>query len=320
MSNADDGSLGPTSQEPPTTPEPQVQAVKRDDTVWRMDKREVLKTAVVGTVAAVIGGCSSSKDDDDLPDAVPPFSVGGTTYRLIELPSYNAKLPAKGKNLAVVAFKDSDFYFRSFDARGKQEFFDHESKVQDQAALGELKKVVQSVTANRIVQPTEQDQIAELFTATTRPAGSTGGRRMQGSQTEAERPGRRMQGSSSTGAVSVRRMQGAEGRLEGSSAQRNLGTLKVNEVSYEESKIVETYTDGYTKVAHSGGEVVVRTDALPEIVRMQLPHAIVNPSPKPSAVPSTGSTTSSSGSSSRSSSSSSGGSYRSSGGHYWRPN
>lgn len=265
-----------------TTPdEPQVLAVKRDEQVWRMGKREFLKRAVLGAVAGA-AACKTDKDDN----AVPPFAIGGMTYRLIALPDYNAELPQTGTSLSVVGFVDADFYFRAFNPAGQLVVNLHESKATDPAALGDLKRLSQTVAARGSAEPAEQTRFAELF-ATTTGTGPRSGRRMQGTTGEVGQAGRRMQGSASTGTITGRRMQGAEGRMEGSSAQRNLGTLRVNHERYNDARIVATYDDGYTKLTHADGEAVVRTDALPEIVRMQLPMAIGNPSPLPTAVPRT---------------------------------
>jgi hypothetical protein len=73
--------------------------------------------------------------------------------------------------------------------------------------------------------------------------------------------------------------------VEADSAQRNLGVVVINGQKYSDARTVETYTDGHTKVEHAGGTMVVRTDALPEIVRMQLSIPIANPTPMPSAIP-----------------------------------
>jgi hypothetical protein len=307
----------PESDSPAAAPdpgadaEPQVLAVKRGHEVWRMDKREFLKRAVLGAVAGA-GACSGQDEDGDpeSDDAVPPFVVGGTTYRLIELKSYNAGLPFTGTNLAIVAFINGDFYFRSFDAEGTQRFNLHESQIPapEQAALGDLKRLAQSLALTGSAEPAEQTRFAELHGVMTGKSTVTG-RRMQGTAGEVE-PGRRMQGSASPGTVTGRRMQGAEGRPESPRVRRNLGTLRVNGERYNSATIVETYTDGYTKLSHADGEAVVRTDALPEIVRMQLPIAVPNPGVVPTAVPRT---------TVRPAPSppprSSGG-----GGHYWRPN
>jgi hypothetical protein len=102
--------------------------------------------------------------------------------------------------------------------------------------------------------------------------------------------GRRMQGSTPVGTTSGRRMQGAEGRPE-AEVRRPLGTLIVNNERYDNAQIVDTYTDGYTRLSHLRGEVVVRTDSLPELVRLQTPMAIANPGGIPSAIPRTETTT-----------------------------
>ena len=301
-------------------PQPKVFAVRRAETLWRSDKRGILKTAAVGAAASVVGGCSPSrdknpKDKDPVPPVVPPFSIGGVTYSLIKLPDYNAKIPSSGKGAVVIAFVGSDYYLREFGPNGTMTVNYHESKVKDKTALGDLKQVVQSVVTEGGAAPAKQQEIADLFQASVRPSANAAERkRMQGSEAKAEPAGRRMQGAVSSGNVSGRRMQGAEGRADVPGVQRDLGTLNINQNDYNDAKIVETYTDGYTKISHAGGSAVVRTDALPEVVQMQLPHPIANPSPKPSAIPST---------TTRSTtvpSSSSPPSTRSSGGHYWRPN
>lgn len=299
------------TDEVPASSAPRVLAIKRNGSVWRMGKREFLKTAVWGAVAGATGACADRQDEEG-DDAIPPFLVGGITYRVIALRDYNAVLPQSGKNVSVVAYVDSDFYFRHFDGDGQLAVNLHESKVTDKAALGEMKQLTQFVAAKFSADPTEQARFAELFSATTGSGTSTtaSGRRMQGSQAETQTAGRRMQGSASTGTVSGRRMQGAEGRVESTSPPRNLGTLRVNNQSYENATILETYTDGYTRVSHAGGAVVVRTDALPEMVQLQLPQAVANPNPVPSAVPKTGVTRPAPSTPRR----------RRSTGHYWRPN
>ena len=268
---------------PEATPdaEPQVMAIKRQDEVWRIGKRTFLKSTVVGAFASVAAACRNDNPDND---PIPPFAIGGTTYRLMVLPDYNAKLPAAGRNLAVVASVKDDFYFRYFDDSGTMAVNQHESKVADKAALAEMKSLAQRVTAKRSADATEQSRFAELF-ATTTGTGKGSGRRIQGTDARVDSAGRRVQGSMSSGTISGRRMQGAEGRPEARSEPRNLGTLVVNNEKYEDSKVAETYTDGYTRIVHAGGEAVIRTDALPEIVRMQLPLASTSPSPRPSAIP-----------------------------------
>lgn len=298
----------PSPPGPAATPDkPHVLAVKRGEEVWRMGKREFLKRAVLGAVA---GGaaCNSKKDDDD---TVPPFAIGGMTYRLIALPDYNAELPRTGASLSVVGFVDSDFYFRSFNAAGEMVVNLHESKATDVAALSDLKRLSQTVAARRSIEPAEQTRFAELF-ATTTGTGPRSGRRTQETTGKVEQPGRRMQGSASSGTITGRRMQGAEGRPEVGSVERNLGTLRVNSERYHEVQIVATYTDGYTTLKHADGEAVVRTDALPEIVRMQLPIAVSNPRSRPTAVPTA---VPAPPPAPRPPPRSSGG-----GGHYWRPN
>ncbi|MCC6155359.1 MAG: hypothetical protein IT367_16440 [Candidatus Hydrogenedentes bacterium] len=332
------------SPEAPTVTEPEVFAVRRDGELWRLSKREVLLGAAMGAVTTVAAGCTPGSDDEksddndgppDTPpdgppggsDAAPPFAVGGVTYQIVRLDSYNDTLISSGKNLTVIAFINSDFYFRHFDSKGRRAVNIHESKAEDKVALGKLKQLVQTVSEKASVEPAEQTEIADLFAETTQRVRPGGGRRMQGTEAKPVRVGRRMQGSMSSGSVFGRRLQGAEGRIEAQGETRNLGALKVNNRIYEDSRIVETYSDGYTKVAHSGGEVVVRSDALPEIVQLQLPHPIPNPNPLPTAIPRTATVPktvtaptptpkpkpprSSGGSGSTS------GTY---GGHYWRPN
>jgi hypothetical protein len=295
------------STEPPA--EPQVLAIKRQGDVWRMSKREFLKTVAAGTVVGLAGtavGCAA--DDDD--DAIPPFQSGGVTYRLIALLDYNATLPDSGTSLAVTAYVESDFYFRSFDQQGALAVNLHESRLADQATVGEIKDFAKTLAAKGSAEPAEQQRFAELFSTATSGTGTVSGRRMQGSESRVERSGRRMQGSTPTSTVSGRRMQGAEGRPEAGSRPQNLGTLVVNNRWYKESHIIATYTDGYTRLSHAGGEAVVQTDALPEIVQMQLPQAVANPSPRPSTVPRTTTARPARPRSPR----------RRSSGHYWRPN
>lgn len=301
--------------------EPQVMAIKRQDEVWRMGKRTFLKSTMVGAFASVAAACGLDSPDDENPDdqnpinenphndPIPPFGIGGVTYRLIVLPDYNAELPAVGRNLAIVASVQDDFYFRSFDDQGEMAVNQHESKTSDQAALADMKSLAQTVTAKRSADTTEQARFAELF-ATTTGTGKASGRRMQGTDARVDSGGRRVQGSRSSGTISGRRVQGAEGRLEARSEPRNLGTLVLDNQKYDDSKVAETYTDGYTRIVHAGGEAVIRTDALPEIVRMQLPQASTSPSRRPSAIPRTATVPAESPS----------GYDRSYSTHYWRPN
>lgn len=281
-----------------------VLAVKRDGQVWRISKRSFFKSAVVGMAALAVPGCSdgtpktdaeNKKKDDDPPpvgaDAVPPFQAGGVTYRVIKLADYNDRLPWAGKRVVVVAYLNSDLYFRSFDERGGIVANQHESRIADKASLAKMKSLVETVAARGRAEAAEQASFVDLFSKVTSSATAKGteapttGRRLQGSEGRAESSGRRLQGSTASGRVTGRRLQGAEGRLEGDSAQRNLGPLVVNGERYTDAKIVETYKDGYTQVAHSGGTIVVKTDSLPEIVRMQMSHPVANPSPRPTAIP-----------------------------------
>jgi head-tail adaptor len=253
-----------------------------------MGKRAFLKIAATGAVAGATLSCSDQKKDPN--NAIPPFAFGATTYRLIDLKDYNGALPPSGMNLAVVGYVQNDFYFRYFDEQGRLAVNQHESKVTDAATLSEMKVLASSLAAKGDAEPSEQSRFAQLFSAVRSDAEksqASSGRRMQGSDARLGVRGRRMQRSAAGGTVSGKRMQGAEGRVEAGSPQRNLGTLLVNNERYTDSRIAETYADGYTKLAYAGGVVVVRTDALPEVVRLQLPHPIANPSPKPSAVPRT---------------------------------
>ncbi|HEV3040915.1 MAG TPA: hypothetical protein VHA33_24320 [Candidatus Angelobacter sp.] len=284
-----------SNHEEEANPKPHVFAIKRGASVW--SKREFLKTAASGIVTAAVIGCSPKNADNasafpskDPNNAIPPFVVGGTTYRLIDLKDYNGTLPPTGVNLGVVGYVQADFYFRYFNEQGRQAVNQHESKVGDKAALSGMKSLATSLAARGNAQPTEQSQFAELFSAIkldTEKSATSSGRRMQGSNARVEARGRRMQGSAASGAISGRRMQGAEGRVEAGSPQRNLGTLTINGQRYENSRIVESYTDGYTRLAHADGVAVVRTDALPEVVQMQLPHPVANPSRRPTTVPKT---------------------------------
>ena len=285
MNDADNDKLG-SPPELGANPEPQVLAIKRDGSVWRMGKRAFLKTAAAATVAGATVGCSDPKKDPD--NVIPPFVFGSTTYRLIDLKDYNGALPPSGTNLAVVAYVQSDFYFRYFDAQGQLAVNQHESNILERANIAQIKVLAASIAAKGEADPVEQTRFAVLFSEVRADAAkseNSSGRRMQGSDGRVKARGRRMQGSAGTGAVSGRRMQGAEGRVEAGSPQRNLGTLRINNEYYTDSRIEASYTDGYTKLAHTGGTVMVRTDALPEIVRLQLPHPIDNPSQRPSAVP-----------------------------------
>jgi hypothetical protein len=309
---------------PEATPdtEPQVIAIKRQDEVWRMGKRTFLKSTAVAAFASVAAACAGEKKNppgananpNPDNDPIPPFGIGGMTYRLIALPDYNATLPAAGRNLAIVASVKDDFYFRAFDDQGTMAVNQHQSKAADQAALAEMKSLAQTVTAKRSADATEQARFAELFATTTGTVKGTG-RRIQATDARVDSTGRRVQGSASSGAISGRRIPGAEGRLEARGEPRNLGTLVVDNQRYEESKVAETYTDGYTRIVHTGGETVIRTDALPEIVQMQLPRASTSPSPRPSAIPRTTVVPAPAPTPQTRPSDSYGGSY-----HYWRPN
>jgi hypothetical protein len=291
---------------------PRVLAVKRDGHVSRMDKRSFLRVA-----ASVVGGASAGcasvakppdetpQQDDDPPggagggNAIPPFQIGGTTYHVIKFADYNARLPTAKSRTAFVAFVNDDFYFRAVDDRGTVASNHHESRITDKATLAEMKSIVATVVKKGTAASEEQIQIASLFSkviasASVVPVETTppsSGKRMQGSEGRPQSSGRRFQGSAASGQVAGRRLQGAEGRLEGDSAQRSLGVLVINGQRYSDTRITETYTDGYTKVVHAGGTIVVRTDALPEIVQMQLAIPIANPNPQPSAISEKGSTT-----------------------------
>lgn len=326
--NDDEIREGEVTLEPTPDDEPRIFAMKRRDDLWRMDKRAFLKSMALGTVAGVIG-CSESAEDipdddsDDSGDSIPPFDVGGISYRLIDLRDYNGTLPPSGRNLAVVAYVQSDFYFRYFDGEGNHAVNVHESNVSDQTAVGEIKSMTQTIAARGNASPSEQVRINKLFTAVRNSATGTGetvsGRRMQGTAAQTESGGRRMQGTIPSGPASGRRLQGAEGRAEAGRPPRILGTLRINDETYQESRIVATYTDGQTKLSHAGGEIVVRTDALPELVHMQLPQPIKNPSPRSTAVPTQTTTTTPVPTPVRPSNPSPA-PRSSTTGHYWRPN
>ncbi|MCG8463162.1 MAG: hypothetical protein MI919_43320 [Holophagales bacterium] len=323
--------------EPRPDEEPQVFAMKRGDDLWRMDKRAFLKSMALGTAAGAIG-CSTTDTgeagDPDEPgppvgpdddgdggggnDSIPPFDVEGISYRLIDLRDYNGTLPESGQNLAVIAYVQSDFFFRYFDAEGNQAVNVHESKVSDQTSVSEMKNLARSVTAARNAGAAEQARLAELFgnvrSSATEAGGAVSDRRMQGTRARSESGRRRMQGTIPGGSTSGRRLPGAEGRAEAGTAPRNLGTLRINGESYRESRIIATYKDGHTKLSHARGVIVVRTDALPEIVRMQLPQPVDNPSPRPTTIPAGESVTSPSAPREPPPT------RRRSTGHYWRPN
>ncbi len=335
----------------PTPDEPQVFAMKRRDDLWRMDKRAFLKSMVLGTAVGAFGCSTADKDnqdnqseegddsiaalEEDVQDdqgqegeePIPPFDVGGISYQLIDLRDYNGTLPSSGRNLAVVAYVQSDFYFRYFDAEGNQAVNVHESNVPDQVSVGEIKSLAQTVAAKRSASANEQARISELFTnvrnSTTGAGDTASGRRMQGTRTQTGSGGRRMQGTIPGGPTSGRRLQGAEGRAEAGTPPRNLGTLRINGERYEESRVIATYSDGQTRISHAGGETVVRTEALPEIVQMQLPQPTQNPSPRAAAMPTQTTTTrpvSPPVSPPKRPSRPSSPPRRRSTGHYWRPN
>jgi hypothetical protein len=291
MSDQEHGGAGGAN----STDTPRVFAVKRNGDIARLSKRSFLKTAA-GAAAGVVAGCSDKDKKDDEPPGgggfVAPFTVGGVTYSVMKLPDYNAALPPGARSAAIVGYVGSDFYFRAFNDRGEMVTNSHESRVADKASLAEMKELVTAAVKRGKVEAADQAKFAQVYgqvagsaSATPTASTSSSGRRLQGSRGGAAEGGRRLQGSAGSGRVSGRRMQGAEGRPEGDLAQRNLGTVAINGQRYTNTRVVETYTDGYTKVAHAAGDMVVRTDALPEIVRMQLSIAVPNPKPMPSAIP-----------------------------------
>lgn len=282
---------------PDSTTEPPVVAIKRDAEAGGMTKRSFLRTAVGGLVvgAAFARADSPEKKDDD--EDEPPgggsggvsFAVGGTTYRITDLKNYNGTLPKSGQNLAIVGYVGSSFFFRSFDAQGRRLADSHESRLADKASLDEIKVLTSTIVAKGSAEAEQQTQFAALFTKVTSSVGTgsggTPGKRMQGAGGRAEKQGRRHQGSSGSGHVSGRRMQGGEGRSEGDSSERDLGTVVINGKSYDHTKVTATYTDGFSRVTHADGSILVRSDSLPEMVQMQLSIPVTNPTPVPSATP-----------------------------------
>lgn len=274
-------------QDPEASTEPSVFAMKRDGVLQPIGKRSFLKAAAFAAVGTTVG-CSNDDDDDnpEVGDAVPPFDVGGVTYRLVILRDYNSQLPPSGTNLGVVGFVGDDFFFRRFDESGRLAVNLHESRVEDKTLLANLKGLSMVLREKGTAEAAEQTRFAALFSETTASTGSAGGgRRMQESAGSTKSGGRRMQGSTSQGSVSGQRMQGAEGRPAAGAKPRNVGTITVNGEQYENVTIVETYTDGYSRIEHSTGTVVVRTDALPEIAQMQAPIAVSQSSARPATMP-----------------------------------
>jgi hypothetical protein len=121
-------------------PEPVVFSVKRRGSLWRIDRRDLLKNIAGGAGALAATGCTAPAASSS---AFTPTRVErwDYTFQLVDMNQNGAVVPASGKNLVVVIVglrspetSRSVLHFRAFDRQGKLSLDASESQLPASAA------------------------------------------------------------------------------------------------------------------------------------------------------------------------------------------